>query len=262
MANIIDGGTRTGANLQLGQQATQSSAKAVANVIAKGAGLITASNAGNATVSNSQGGSTSASSVAGTEATEANKQIMALANAINAQNQEEQRKYNSAEAEANRAWQEYMSNTAYQRAVEDMKKAGINPIYAYAQGGASTPAGATASSSALQAATTNAVADQIATGSSWNSANSVSDMATQWQNMGEGIEALGNGVESIVDEMGSKGHSFAINAGQWISDAVDAFFDARKKQKEAEERAKNAQKKALYGKTVNENTGVSSYLGG
>lgn len=52
-----------------------------------------------------------------------------------------------AEEQANRQrqWQADMSNTAYQRATVDMRAAGLNPMLAYMQGGASTPSGGTAS---------------------------------------------------------------------------------------------------------------------
>ena len=41
------------------------------------------------------------------------------------------------------AFQEDMSNTSYQRGMEDMRKAGLNPILAGKLGGASTPTGST-----------------------------------------------------------------------------------------------------------------------
>lgn len=55
------------------------------------------------------------------------------------------REFNMAEAHKTREWEQMMSSTAYQRAMQDMKAAGLNPILAYQQGGASSPGGPAAS---------------------------------------------------------------------------------------------------------------------
>lgn len=56
------------------------------------------------------------------------------------------RMWNTAEAQKERDWQTEMSNTAYQRSRADLEAAGLNPILAYSQGGASSGSGAVASS--------------------------------------------------------------------------------------------------------------------
>lgn len=50
---------------------------------------------------------------------------------------------NEKVAERQMSYQTDMSNTAYQRAMTDMKAAGLNPMLAYSQGGASSPSGST-----------------------------------------------------------------------------------------------------------------------
>lgn len=83
--------------------------------------------------------------------------------------------FSDSQSRIQRNWQEHMANTAYQRARADMEAAGLNPILAATQGGASTPTGSAAQgttgaprtgfheavSSALKAATLKAQVDNL-----------------------------------------------------------------------------------------------------
>lgn len=59
--------------------------------------------------------------------------------------------FSASEAQKSRDFSERMSSSAYQRAMNDMKAAGLNPALAISQGGASTPSSASATASSAHA---------------------------------------------------------------------------------------------------------------
>ncbi|QCQ84944.1 DNA pilot protein [Blackfly microvirus SF02] len=67
---------------------------------------------------------------------------------FNAEEAQKSRDWSGTQAVDQMAFQERMSSTAYQRAMQDMRTAGLNPILAYKQGQSSSPSGAMGSTSA------------------------------------------------------------------------------------------------------------------
>lgn len=98
------------------------------------------------------------------------------------------REFSNWQADKAMGFSERMANTAYQRAMADMKSAGLNPILAYQQGGGPAPQGTAGSASTASA-----------TGASPGGASGSAPSAS-FVNENDALgRAMGNAVSSAVD---------------------------------------------------------------
>lgn len=125
--------------------------------------------------------------------------------------------FNDYQARSARDWSERMSNTAYQRAVKDLRAAGLNPVLAAFNQGASTPSASSASAS---------LASAVPSSYSMSSSQSASSGSSSSRSYSNFAEALNN----LTDTLGkvfSSGVTSAASARSETLKAIDnsAFKD-------------------------------------
>lgn len=149
--------------------------------------------------------------------------------------------FNASEAQKNRAWSEQMESTRYQRAMEDMAKAGLNPILAYGgiatgagSGGAASVGSASMGTTSASPASMNGASGAMASGGLLNGLSaSEGNYTGQMEYMGGMLGLFGaavEGISSAIKAMGMMGKGSDLNImieglGNLISDGVS---DAKK----------------------------------
>lgn len=154
----------------------------------------------------------------GSAATSASNAAAAAANNQAWGNWESAANFNAIEAQKQREWQERMANTVYQRTIEDMRKAGINPVLAanMGLGTASVSGGSAASIGVPNSYMANAYPDSI------SSSESVGNSESHGQSWSEsGFATFLTSMLGLID-----GIAKGVNSSHTINVAINGLQQA------------------------------------
>ncbi|AXH76051.1 MAG: DNA pilot protein [Microviridae sp.] len=181
-----------------------------------------------------------------------NQEIAQNNSAFNAAEMQKSRDFNADQARINRefqdaqasrqmGFQEEMSNTAYVRATKDMMNAGLNPMLAYSQGGASQPTGASAGGSAATGGAATAI-QPAPMQNKWANAAQAASQITAIENTAAQTENIKADTENKKAELAGKQGSGQLNdatvanlRSQTTANLAQADLTATMKQKVTEE---------------------------
>lgn len=128
--------------------------------------------------------------------------------------------FGSSQAEKDRSYQQQMSDTAYQRAMKDMRAAGLNPMLAANLGGASTPHGAHASAQFDNPVMAAVTAKQMAA-----QANLTAKQAKYWDALSRIEDIDADRKEKIEATLKSQGAAADLPPGK-VGDTLGAVMSS------------------------------------